>query len=391
MAGDEKWMAQLRRGSLDLCLLAILSRGTRYGYDIVQALSGEGGLVIKEGTIYPLLSRLRGEGLVAAEWRPSPQGPKRRYYRLTEAGERHLVAMRTEWRGFAADVERILGGAPMDERMASIRADYLSRLRLALDGVSADVVREVVDEFATHVDDALAARPGGGADALLDVIARLGPPEGFARDLGLYRMVDRGYRRWSIRHMIGSARFWALSTMTGTAVVLIFGLLYAIGLAATAIGLIRALSGVGVEAPLLGPLFQNLPAPGLLVAGPLALVVLTLALRWFIGQYVRRARPQGLWGAGPATADGAEAADAAWVADTSRTIILLAMTGLLVVCIAGLAAGAARIAGSALVVDVAPLTVPSPSALAGWLGLTVFFLAPMLGLLLTVARDRRGR
>ena len=110
MAGDEKWMAQMRRGSLELCILAILSRGRRYGYDIVQALSGEEGLIIKEGTIYPLLNRLRNEDLVDAEWQPSPQGPKRKYYRLTPKGERRLGAMRAQWQRFADDVEQILAG-----------------------------------------------------------------------------------------------------------------------------------------------------------------------------------------------------------------------------------------------------------------------------------------
>jgi PadR family transcriptional regulator PadR len=109
-SSDEKWMAQMRRGSLELCILAILSRGKRYGYDIVQELAGAEGLVIKEGTIYPLLNRLKGEGLVMAEWQPSPQGPARKYYTLTEEGRRRLVAMRAEWQAFAADVERILGG-----------------------------------------------------------------------------------------------------------------------------------------------------------------------------------------------------------------------------------------------------------------------------------------
>ena len=111
MSGDEKWMAQMRRGSLELCILAILSRGRRYGYDIVQALSGDEGLVIKEGTIYPLLNRLRNEGLVDAEWQPSPQGPKRKYYTLTESGQERLAAMRSEWRRFARDVEGLLRGS----------------------------------------------------------------------------------------------------------------------------------------------------------------------------------------------------------------------------------------------------------------------------------------
>ena len=107
---DQKWMAQMRRGSLDLCILAILSRGERYGYDIVHAISGPEGLVIKEGTIYPLLNRLQVEGLVDAEWRPSPQGPQRKYYTLAPAGERALAEMRTQWDRFAADVARILQG-----------------------------------------------------------------------------------------------------------------------------------------------------------------------------------------------------------------------------------------------------------------------------------------
>lgn len=110
MTDDDKWMAQMRRGSLELCVLAILERGRRYGYDIVQALAGTDGLVIKEGTIYPLLNRLRSEGLVDAEWQPSPQGPDRKYYALTTRGRARLDAVRAQWRVFAADITRILEG-----------------------------------------------------------------------------------------------------------------------------------------------------------------------------------------------------------------------------------------------------------------------------------------
>jgi PadR family transcriptional regulator PadR len=109
---DEKWMAQMRRGSLELCILAILSHGQRYGYDIVQALQGSGGLVIKEGTIYPLLNRLKSEGLVDAEWRPSPQGPARKYYTLTTRGEETLARMREQWFRFSAALARILEDTP---------------------------------------------------------------------------------------------------------------------------------------------------------------------------------------------------------------------------------------------------------------------------------------
>lgn len=268
----------------------------------------------------------------------------------------------------------------MSDRMARLRADYLMRLRRSLEGVSADVVDEAVDEISSHIDDALAARPDGGVDSLLDVIARLGPPEVYARDLGLYLMVDRGFRHWSVRHMIGSARFWALGTVVGAAVVMIFGLMFALALVATAIGAVRALFDVGIQAPLVGPLFQGVPPFGLLAGGPLALLILMFALRWFIGQYVQRARPHTL---------GGQAADAVWVSETSRTILVLAITGLVVAVAAGLAAGAARIDGTALVVDIAPLTESSPAAAAGWFGLALFFLAPMIGLLATVARARR--
>ncbi len=111
MTDDEKWMAQIRRGALELCILAILSRGKRYGYDIAHALSGAEDPVIKEGTIYPLLNRLKSEGLILAEWQLSPQGPQRKYYTLTTAGAERLAAMRAEWRSFAAAVDRLIEGA----------------------------------------------------------------------------------------------------------------------------------------------------------------------------------------------------------------------------------------------------------------------------------------
>lgn len=107
---DEKWMAQMRRGALDLCILAILAHGKRYGYDIVHALSEAEGLVIKEGTIYPLLNRMMGEGYIDAEWQPSPQGPQRKYYTLTRNGERRLAEMQVQWHRFASDVQRLIDG-----------------------------------------------------------------------------------------------------------------------------------------------------------------------------------------------------------------------------------------------------------------------------------------
>ncbi len=105
---DEHWVAQLRKGSLELCVLALLVCDERYGYELAQALATSGGLEIGEGTLYPLLSRLQREGLVSASWRESPAGPPRKYYALTAEGRRALRSMRAEWEAFSGAVEQIL-------------------------------------------------------------------------------------------------------------------------------------------------------------------------------------------------------------------------------------------------------------------------------------------
>jgi PadR family transcriptional regulator, regulatory protein PadR len=104
----ETAISQLRRGVLEFCVLALLRDTERYGYEIVHALAQADGLVTTEGTLYPLLSRLRKDGVVATTWRESPSGPPRRYYRLTPAGEALLVAFSTEWEQFRGSVDHLL-------------------------------------------------------------------------------------------------------------------------------------------------------------------------------------------------------------------------------------------------------------------------------------------
>src|SRR6478672_12039657 len=89
--------SQLRRGVLEFCVLALLRGGERYAVELVQELGSKDGLVTSEGTLYPLLSRLRKEGVVDTTWRESPSGPPRRYYRLTPAGRSLLDAFAAEW------------------------------------------------------------------------------------------------------------------------------------------------------------------------------------------------------------------------------------------------------------------------------------------------------
>lgn len=90
-------LAQLRRGVVEHCVLALLEDEPRYSYDLVTALGEHPPLVTSEGTIYPLLSRLRRQGLVATSTRQSDAGPPRRYYELTPTGRRQLAAFRSAW------------------------------------------------------------------------------------------------------------------------------------------------------------------------------------------------------------------------------------------------------------------------------------------------------
>jgi PadR family transcriptional regulator, regulatory protein PadR len=106
--GREQRLIQLRRGALPHCVLAILADGEHYGFELVGLLTETHDLGTSEGTIYPLLSRLRREGLVETSWRESESGPPRRYYRLTDAGERALAAFKDDWRAFRDAVDALL-------------------------------------------------------------------------------------------------------------------------------------------------------------------------------------------------------------------------------------------------------------------------------------------
>ena len=105
---ETKQLSQLRRGVLEYCVLSMLSSTSLYAFDLVRRLSEADGMVISEGTIYPLLSRLRREGWVSTTWAESVEGPPRRYYALTPAGERALVAFTADWRRFRDAVDALL-------------------------------------------------------------------------------------------------------------------------------------------------------------------------------------------------------------------------------------------------------------------------------------------
>lgn len=101
-------MTQLRKGVLEYCVLAQLEEDATYGLELAGRLVAT-RLMSSEGTVYPLLSRLRRLGWVETTWRESPEGPPRRYYELTASGRKALTEFRITWRTFAAEVDSLIG------------------------------------------------------------------------------------------------------------------------------------------------------------------------------------------------------------------------------------------------------------------------------------------
>ena len=102
--------SQMRKGMLEYCILLLLKRQAAYASDIIQQLK-EAELLVVEGTLYPLLTRLKKDGLLAYEWQESTQGPPRKYYRLTDEGTQFLEELDKAW----SEIERtvtLLKGTP---------------------------------------------------------------------------------------------------------------------------------------------------------------------------------------------------------------------------------------------------------------------------------------
>ena len=97
---------QLKKGTLELCVLAALSQSDRYGYELVEIISRH--IDITEGTIYPLLRRCLNDGLFDSYLKESDQGPPRKYYRLTERGKDVYKELRAEWESFASSMNHLL-------------------------------------------------------------------------------------------------------------------------------------------------------------------------------------------------------------------------------------------------------------------------------------------
>lgn len=105
----DAWASQLRKGVLELAVLALVAREARYGSQIVDELAARPALAITAGTVYPLLARLARAGLVRTTWQESPVGPPRKYYALTSSGRGQLAAMAAAFGDISSALNDLLG------------------------------------------------------------------------------------------------------------------------------------------------------------------------------------------------------------------------------------------------------------------------------------------
>lgn len=107
----EDWKSQIKRGTLEYCILLMISRKAYYGYEIISELDKSPMLAAKESTIYPLLRRLLKDGLLSAYWQETTEGlPPRKYYTITDEGRACLEAMSAEWNHLLRAISEISAG-----------------------------------------------------------------------------------------------------------------------------------------------------------------------------------------------------------------------------------------------------------------------------------------
>jgi PadR family transcriptional regulator PadR len=112
LADAEQWLAQVRRGVLELVILRLLrAKGEFHGYALVKELLSLGPLIAGESTVYPILKRLEADGLLTSHWAEAAAGPPRKYYALTDAGAAFLEKADQEWDAIVESLSRTEKGA----------------------------------------------------------------------------------------------------------------------------------------------------------------------------------------------------------------------------------------------------------------------------------------
>lgn len=111
MSKDErivKWESQVRKGMLDFIILMCLARKEFYGYELIKRIKELAGLNVSEGTVYPLLNRLKKEDLIASKWVEMDTGIPRKYYHITEKGTTILAGMKEAWEEFSESISQFM-------------------------------------------------------------------------------------------------------------------------------------------------------------------------------------------------------------------------------------------------------------------------------------------
>ena len=103
----EKTNAQMRKGVLELCVLSVISDKEVYTSDILSSLK-KAELLVVEGTVYPLLTRLKNDGVLKYRWEESSSGPPRKYYSLTEQGQEVLIKLKENWNNLSTSINKIV-------------------------------------------------------------------------------------------------------------------------------------------------------------------------------------------------------------------------------------------------------------------------------------------
>lgn len=103
----ENTKAQMKKGVLEFCILSVLSSGDHYPSEIIEKLK-DAKLIVVEGTLYPLLMRLKNDGLLSYRWEESLSGPPRKYYKLTPVGKQYLKELKTSWNELVDAVAEII-------------------------------------------------------------------------------------------------------------------------------------------------------------------------------------------------------------------------------------------------------------------------------------------
>lgn len=102
----EKLQTQMRKGMLEFCVLLLIAKGDAYASEIISGLK-DAHMIVVEGTLYPLLTRLKNDGLLTYRWEESVSGPPRKYYTITHAGQAFLGALSRVWDELSASIERL--------------------------------------------------------------------------------------------------------------------------------------------------------------------------------------------------------------------------------------------------------------------------------------------